>query len=211
MRAQVGQRNILACQFREQGRHGKMQFGDLHFYGAVFGADGANAFDAAQRRYVEYVRIGAGGKRDHVLRASGSDQFARAAEGDLFAVVHDGDALAEALGFVHVMRGEKDSAAGEFELLDQLPKLAAGLRVEAGGGLIEKKKIGIANQRTRERQALLLAARKTAYARILLFFELHERDCIGSVRALFKKAAEQAKRLKDSQLLGKLRVLQLNA
>ena len=55
----------------------------------------------------------------HVFRAGGGhDQFARTAEGDLFAVIHDGHALAETLGFVHVVRGEKDSAAGELELLD---------------------------------------------------------------------------------------------
>ena len=108
-----------------------------------------------------------------MFRAGGGDQFARAAKSDLFAVVHDGDALAEALGFVHIMRGEKNGAARGFELLDQIPKLAAGLRVEAGGGFIEKKKIGIADECACEREALFLAAGKIADAGILFFFELH--------------------------------------
>ena len=113
-----------------------MQFGDLHFYRAVFGANFADAFDLAQRGNIQHIRFRSRGKRDHVLGAGGGDQFARAAESDLFAVVHDGDALAEPLGFVHVVRGEKDGAARGFELLDQIPKLAAGLRIEASGRFI---------------------------------------------------------------------------
>src|SRR5579863_3451243 len=134
-----------------------MQFGDLHFDSAVFGANVADAFDLAQSGNIDRVCVRTSGERDHVFRASGSDQLARAAESDLFAVVHDGDALAEALGFVHVVRSEKNGAAGRFEMLDQIPKLAAGLRVEAGGGFIEKQKIGIANEGAGKSEALLLA------------------------------------------------------
>src|SRR5580704_3001347 len=188
-----------------------MQLGDLHFDGTVFGANVADAFDLAQSWDIDRVCVRAGGKRDHVFRASGSDRFARTAESDLFAVVHDGDALAEALGFVHIMRGEKDGAAGGFELLDQIPKLAAGLRVEAGSGFIEKQKIGIANQGAGESEALLLAAGKIADAGILFFFELHERDGFGRARALLKEAAEQAECFEHGQLFRKLRILQLNA
>ena len=60
-----------------------------------------------------------------------------------------------------------------FELLDQIPKLAAGLGVEAGGRLIEKKKIGIAHERAGQRQTLFLTAGKIADAGILFFLELH--------------------------------------
>jgi hypothetical protein len=162
-------------------------------------------------RNIEGLRIGARGKRNHVLRADRGDQFARRAKSNLFAVVHDSDALAEALGFVHVMRGEKDGPAGELELLDQIPKLAAGLRVQAGGGLIEKKKIGIADERASERETLFLAARKISDARILFFFELHEFDGFGGARPFLKKAAEQAERFEDGQLFRELGILQLNA
>src|SRR5580700_11624874 len=188
-----------------------MQFGDLHFDRAVFGANIANAFDAAQGRDVEHERIGAGGKRDHVFRTGGGNQFARTAEGDLSSVVHDGDALTEALGFVHVMGGEKNGAAGGLELLDQIPKLATGLGIEAGGGLVEKKKVGIANERASKCQALLLASGKIADARILFFLELPEGDGFCGPRSLIKKTAEQPQRFEDSQLFGKLRILQLDA
>ena len=50
----------------------------------------------------------------------------------MFAVVHDGDAFAEALGFVHVMRGQDDGAASLLELVHKVPEIAAGLCVAAG-------------------------------------------------------------------------------
>ena len=167
-----------------------MQFGDLHFDLAIVRANVADTLDAAQRGDVEGVGMGAGGKRNHVFGTGGGNQFARAAESDLFAVVHDSDALAEALGFVHVVGGEKDGAAGGFELFDQLPKLAAGLRIEASGGFIEKKKIGVTDERAGQRQTLFLATGKIADAGILFFFELHERDGFGGAGALFKKTAK---------------------
>ncbi len=201
----------MARQFCQQGGDGEMQFGDLHFDRAIFRANVADTLDAAQRGEVERVGIGVDGKRDHVFGAGGGDQFAGTAEGDLFAVVQDGDAFAEALGFVHVVRCEKNGAAGGFELLDQIPKLTAGLRVEAGGGLIEKKKIGITDERAGERQTLFLAAGKIANAGILFFLELYEGNGFCRAWSLFKKTAEQAKRFEDGQFFGKLRILQLNA
>jgi hypothetical protein len=188
-----------------------MQFSDLHFYRAIFRANAADALDAAKGRNIERVLIRAGGKSDHVFRAGEGNQFARTAKGDLFAVVHDGDALAETFGFVHVVGGEKNGAAGGLELLDQFPKLASGLGVEAGGGLIEKKEIGIANEGAGQREALLLTAGKIANARVLFFFELHERDGFGGARPLVKKAAEQTQRFVNRELFRELRVLQLNA
>src|SRR5579859_3318423 len=211
MGAQLCERDILAVQFREKRRHREMQFRDLKFHSAVLCSNVANSFDAAQRGNIEGVRIGARGKRNQMLRADRGDQFARRAESDLSAVVHDGDAFAEALGFVHVMRGEKDGAAGGFEFLDQIPKLAAGLGIEAGGGLVQKKKIGIANQGTSESEALLLTARKISNARILFFLKLHERNGFGRARPPVKKAAEQTECFEDGELFRELRILQLNA
>src|SRR5580700_306069 len=109
------------------------------------------------------------------------------------------------------MRGEKYRAPRGFELLDQIPELAAGLRVESGGGLIQEKKIGIADERARQREALLLAAGKIAHAGVLLFFELYECDGFSRARALAEKAAEQTQRFENGEFLGELRILQLNA
>jgi len=188
-----------------------MEFRDLKLHGAIFGSHVADTFDAAQRRNIERIRIGARGEGDEMLRADGGNQFAGRAESDLFAVIHDSDAFAEALRFVHVVRGEKDGAAGGFELLDQIPELAAGLRVQAGGGLIEKKKIGIADEGAGQRKTLFLAARKIADAGILFFLELHERNGFVGARALLKKAAEETECFEYCEFFGELRILQLNA
>ena len=131
--------------------------------------------------------------------------------GDGFAVIHDGHAVAEPFGFVHVMGGQQNGAARQLELFDQLPELAAGLRVEAGGGLVEEQKIGIAHQRAGQRQPLFLPAGKAAHARFALLLELHQRDDFGRCRPVPEEAAEQADGFADGELLGKLGLLELNA
>src|SRR5260370_22515145 len=61
------------------------------------------------------------------------------AVGDELPVINVGD-VAAALGFVHVVSGheECDAVAGKIE--EEIPKLAARDRVDAGGGLVEEKK-----------------------------------------------------------------------
>jgi len=68
----------------------------------------------------------------------------------IFAVVHDGDAVAEALGFIHVVGGQDDGAARSFEVIDKVPRddgRACGSR--ARGGLVEEEQFGIADQARR--------------------------------------------------------------
>src|SRR5215475_8848573 len=76
-------------------------------------------------------------------RAGGLDfgKFAKRvgrAVGDEFAVIDVGD-VAAAFGFVHVVRGDEksDAVSGKFE--EQIPKLAASDRIDAGGRLIEEE------------------------------------------------------------------------
>ena len=97
------------------------------------------------------------------------------------------------------------------ELLDQVPELAARLRVEAGGGLVEEQQIGIAHQRAGQRQPLFLPAGEVADAGVALLLELHQRDDLGRRRSLPEEAAEQAHGLPDRELFGKLRFLKLDA
>src|ERR1700693_3443866 len=106
-------------------------------------------------------------------------------------MIYDGHAVAKAFGFVHIVSSEQDGAARTLEFLDQFPKLAAGLGIQTSGGLIEKKKVGIANQRAGESQALFLAAGEIAHPRFLFFFELHPRDYFGGFRSLPKKTPKQ--------------------
>ncbi len=106
---------------------------------------------------------------------------------------------------------KQDGPARLLELLDEVPQLAARLRVEPGGGLVEKEEIRIADERARERQPLLLSARERDHARIALLLELHERDHLLRRRTAIEEAAEQPQGLEDGQLVGELRLLQLDA
>src|SRR5712691_4527176 len=51
------------------------------------------------------------GELDDVRRFEARDQLSGRAEGDEVTVIDDGDAVAEALGFVHVVRGQKHRSA----------------------------------------------------------------------------------------------------
>ena len=163
MRAQLGELDAAAIQFGQQRRHRQVKLGHLQLQAAVVGPRPAHAFQRFEDRRVE--RGAAGGELHHVVDADRGDQLARRPERDDLSVVHDGHAVGQPLGLVHVMRGEDDGAAGGLELLDELPHLAAGLRIEAGGGLVEEQQVGVADQRAGHREALLLAARKLAHLR----------------------------------------------
>ncbi len=86
-------------------------------------------------------------------------EFRGRAIGDELAVVNVGD-VAAAFGFVHVVRGDEksDALAGKFK--EQIPKLAAGDGIDAGGRLIEKKKFWFVKHGATEGQALLPTAGK---------------------------------------------------
>ncbi len=109
--------------------------------------------------------VGVSAKSTTCSAPSDRDQLPRRAERDHFAVIDDRDAVAQNLGFVHVVRREHDRAAVRLEVGDQIPELAARLRIETGGRLVEKEQVGIADDRAREREPLLLSARQLADAR----------------------------------------------
>ena len=81
------------------------------------------------------------------------------AVGDELAVIDISD-VAAALGFVHVVRGNKESDAVPGELEQQVPKLAPRDRIDARGRLVEKKQLGFVQHGAAERQALLPSAGK---------------------------------------------------
>jgi hypothetical protein len=64
------------------------------------------------------------------------NQRMRRVERNNVPMVHDGDAVAENLSFVHVVRRDHDCLALLFDLRDEVPQVAACLRVEAGRRLI---------------------------------------------------------------------------
>jgi len=73
-------------------------------------------------------------------------------------VIDQGHAVTEPLDFLHEVRYQHDRHAAVAHALDQLPGVAAGLRVQAGRHLIEHRDLGAADQRQRDRQALPLPA-----------------------------------------------------
>ena len=77
-------------------------------------------------------------------------------------MIDDGQAVAQALGFVHVVRGEETVPPRLLKVANDVPQLAAALRIEAGGRLVEKEHFRIAHQRGSDGQALALTARKLA-------------------------------------------------
>ena len=123
------------------------------------------------------------------------NQFARAALGDLAAVVQHQQALAQALGLVHEVRGQQDRLALAQQALQALPHQVARLRIEAGGRLVKQQQIGVVHQRTRQRQAALHAARQLGRLGARLVAERGEvqqlRHPLGHLRAAQAEVAAE--------------------
>ena len=171
------------------------------------------SFDSGQHAPgIERISIReAGFKLDHVVAAEASDEIVRRAFGDDLAVVDDGEAVAEALGFVHVMRGQQNGAAFLLKGADGVPELAAALRIEPGGGLIEKQNFWVADQRSGDGQALALASGKLAHPGIGLLGELHFFKDFLRRAWLRVEAGEEVDGFADSELFGEARLLQRDA
>ena len=81
------------------------------------------------------------------------------------AAVDDVHLVGEPLGLVHEVRGQHDRHAVGAQLVDQVPGGAPGLRVHAGGRLVEEDQLGSAHDGHRQREPLLLAAGEPAVRR----------------------------------------------
>ena len=68
-------------------------------------------------------------------------ELARRALGHQPAFGQDGQAMA-ALGLVHVVRRDQDGGALIGELEQALPEIAAALRIDGAGGLVEQQQFG---------------------------------------------------------------------
>src|SRR5688572_15540070 len=126
-------------------------------------------------------------------------------------MVHDRNLITQPFGLVHVVGGENDRPARRAEALDDVPQLAARLRVEPRRRLVEKEQLGITDERTGDGETLLLAAGEGADARSALLIELDERDHLVERAAGGKEAAKDAQGLLDGDLLGELGLLKLDA
>src|SRR2546427_12949888 len=148
---------------------------------------------------------------DDVLRAERGDQLARRPKRNDLAVIHDRDAVAQALGFLHVVGREQHGPAVRAEPADDFPQLPSRLRIQAGRRLIEEQQLGFADERARDGEALLLAARERHDARLALFLEPDEREHLVDRVRLPVERPEQRQHLADLELVGELGFLELNA
>src|ERR1051326_8126414 len=107
-----------------------------------------------------------------MLAADLGNQLARTPQGNDLTVVDDGDAVTEAFGLVHVVRGDENGAATGLEGAQDVPDVPPRLRIESGRRLVEEEQFRIADERTGNRESLLLAAGELADIRVALVHEV---------------------------------------
>ena len=85
-------------------------------------------------------------------------QAGRGVQRDDASLVDQRYPVAQPFGFLHEVRDQHDRHAAVADTLDQFPGVAAGLRIQAGGHLVEYRDLRLADERQRDRQPLPLAA-----------------------------------------------------
>ncbi len=123
----------------------------------------------------------AGRKFDARIRAGVDQQPLGGVQGDDSRVVHDGHAVAEDLGFVHVMRGEDDRFALALDQPHQIPEVAPGLGIEAGRRLVEKEDLRVVHQGDGDGEPLFLSAGELLGPALRLFRQLDFRQLLPGV------------------------------
>ena len=108
------------------------------------------------------------------------------------------------------MRGEQDGLAPRLDRARQVPKISPRLRVEPGGGFIEKHNIGVVDEGEREQGALTLAAGqllRVAIEQLAQVAQLRQL-CLGQPRRI--QRAEQIEELAHGEMILERRVLELD-
>src|SRR6187455_1350260 len=105
------------------------------------------------------------------------------------------------------MRRQHHRPAFAFEDVDEVPELAARLRIEARRWFVEEKQFRTADQCAGERKSLLLAAGERADARGAFLFELDQRDDLVDARSLPIETPEQRDGFRDREFVRQLRFL----
>src|SRR3989344_4777030 len=98
------------------------------------------------------------------------DLFHRAARND-FTFIYDSDVFAKLLGFFEVVGGEQDGEARFAQPREVIPHAAAELDVYARGRLVEDEESRLIDQRARNHEATLHAARERHRILVHLFAE----------------------------------------
>src|SRR3984957_6279115 len=134
----------------------------------------------------------------------GSLEFCRRAQRDDAAVIDDGEALAECVGFFHVVRGEQNRFAAAVVLANDLPQQQARLRIETSAGLIQEKYLRIVHHGARDGEALHHAAGESTHDLVGAVSELEalEERCralVALVRAEAKIGAVKSQNFARGQ------------
>ena len=97
------------------------------------------------------------------VAASAFEKFIRCAGGEHAAGIH-GHEPVESPRLVHVGRGDDHAHAGApaSDVLDQIPELCAGQRIDPGRRLIENQEVGVVDQRAAQAELLLHPAGQLA-------------------------------------------------
>src|SRR5207237_6407726 len=101
--------------------------------------------------------------------------------------------------------------AARAEARNDVPQLQARLRIETGRRLIEKKNVGISDQRTCDGEPLPLAARKFSDARGALLVERQIAQQVVGIGTAAIERAEERQRFDDGELVAELRFLERDA
>src|ERR1700680_4385935 len=115
--------------------------------------------DSRDRSKALYSRWVVCGEDDGSLRAVPVNEALRPVDVDDASVFDDCYPVAQPFGLLHEMSGQENRLAALADAAHQVPDGAPRLRVQPGGQLVEKHHLRIVDQRKRNEQSLLLAAR----------------------------------------------------
>jgi hypothetical protein len=105
------------------------------------------------------------------------------------------------LGLVEVVGGEDDRGAAAGERGDERPELAARLRVEAGGGLVEEEQFRVAEDAQRDVEPAALAAGEVAGPGAALLVQPDGGDDLVGIAAAGVVAGEVVHQFLDGDLV----------
>ena len=139
--------------------------------------DAADLGQAGEQPVVELDRRP---EADALLGIGPGDDAGRRVDRDDPALAEHGDPVGEVLGLLHEVGHEQDGHAAVADRLDDAPRLAAGVRIEARRQLVEDGDPRPPDERERDRQALLLAARQVAVGDVALVGEAEVLEQLAS-------------------------------
>jgi len=126
-------------------------------------------------------------------------------------MIDNRDALAESVGFFHVVGGEQDRFAELVIFANDLPEQDAGLGIEAGAGLVEEEDLRIVHHGAGDGEALHHASGKAAHHLVGAISELELfQQGVRQFGALFPRDSEIGG-VEGEDLAGSEREIQIGA